>query len=266
MANNRPGYAGTLAATGSIIWDLAAAATDSGGFAAVGLQISGTWVGTVAFEATIDGTNWFSVTGLPIGSTTGATGATANGQWKFPAAGWHSFRARCSAYTSGTITATMQATVSADSAETIVNANVTADSELSAAAALADATSNPTTSMIGANLLGWNGATWDRVRVQTFRVDVATVTINSIATVWTPTSGKKFRLLGGSISVSAAASVLFEDNAAAAFVFRTPKLLADTPYNFDLGNGKLSATTNNVLKATGSANCTLVGTLYGTEE
>lgn len=37
------------------------------------------------------------------------------------------------------------------------------DTELPAAAALADGAANPTTPMVGANLLGWNGTTWDRV-------------------------------------------------------------------------------------------------------
>ena len=130
-------------------------------------------------------------------------------------------------------------------------------------AAPSDAATNPST-----GLSGFNGVTWDRVRVQSFRVDLSAVSITSIATVWTPTSGKKFRLMGGSISVSAAVSVLFEDNSAGAgnFVWRTPKLFIDTPYNFDLGNGKLSAAANNVLKATSSAAATITGTIYGVEE
>lgn len=98
--------------------------------------------------------------------------------------------------------------------------------------------------------------------------DQSAVTITTIATVWTPASGKKIRIMGGSISVSAAVNVLFEDNSAGAanFVWRTPKLLADTPYFFDLGNGKLLSAINNVLKATSSAAATLTGTLYGIEE
>ena len=142
------------------------------------------------------------------------------------------------------------------------------DSELPTAAALADAATNPTAPMIGANLQGYNGATWDRVRVQNIRKDMSAVTITTIATLWTPASGKKFRLMGGSFSVSAACSVLFEDNSAGAgnFVWRTPKLVADTPYNFDLGNGKLSAVADQVLKATSSAAATITGTLYGVEE
>jgi len=134
---------------------------------------------------------------------------------------------------------------------------------------LQDADPIPSGIRVGAVLLARNGSTLDIVRVQTTRVDLSSVSIASIATVWTPTTGKKFRLMGGSISVSVAGSVLFEDNSAGAgnFVWRTPKLSADTPYNFDLGNGKLSATTNNVLKATSSvASGTIIGTLYGTEE
>jgi hypothetical protein len=96
--------------------------------------------------------------------------------------------------------------------------------------------------------------------------DQATVAIGSIATVWTPATGKKVRLMGGYISVSAAVSILFEDNAAGTTVFRTPKLLADTPFVFDLGNGILLSHANDVLKATSSAAANLTGTLYGREE
>jgi hypothetical protein len=92
------------------------------------------------------------------------------------------------------------------------------------------------------------------------------VSITAIATVWTPAAGKKFRLMGGCISVSAAASVLFEDNSAGTDVYQSPLLLAATPYNFDLGDGVLSAAINNVLKATASAAATISGTLYGIEE
>lgn len=98
--------------------------------------------------------------------------------------------------------------------------------------------------------------------------DQSTVAIGSIATVWDPGAGVKARFMGGSISVSAACNVLFEDNSAGAanFLFRTPKLVADTPYNFDLGPlGKLLAA-GHVVKATSSASANLLGTLYGCEE
>lgn len=143
---------------------------------------------------------------------------------------------------------------------------LTVDTELPAAAALADGLSNPTTPMDGACLLVFNGATWDRLRAANVHKDLSAVSIGSIATVWTPASGKKVRLMGGTISLSAAASILFEDNSAGTTVWRTGKLLADTPYNFDLGQGVLLAAANNVLKATSSASASVTGTLYGTEE
>ncbi len=98
--------------------------------------------------------------------------------------------------------------------------------------------------------------------------DMSAVTINSIATVLTPASGKKLRILGGTFSVSADASVLFEDNTSttANYVFRSPLLLAKTPYNFWMGNGRLLSAADNVLKATGSASCTITGVIYYSEE
>ena len=59
------------------------------------------------------------------------------------------------------------------------------DTELPTAAALADNAANPTTPMIGANLMVWDGATWDRgaslavvgsgvITASTLRVDLAT--------------------------------------------------------------------------------------------
>ncbi len=98
--------------------------------------------------------------------------------------------------------------------------------------------------------------------------DMAAVTINSIATVLTPATGKKLRILGGTFSLSADASVLFEDNSnsAANYVFRSPLLLAKYPYTFSLGNGRLLSAVNNVLKATGSASATITGVIYYAEE
>jgi len=94
--------------------------------------------------------------------------------------------------------------------------------------------------------------------------DMSAVTINSIATVLTPTTGKKLIIMGGTFSLSADASVLFEDNSAATanFIFRSPILLAKTPYTFTLGTGKPLSAVNNVLKATGSASAAITGVIY----
>jgi hypothetical protein len=62
---------------------------------------------------------------------------------------------------------------------TTVTGTVTVDTEMPAAAALADAVANPTTPSVGAYLIGYNGTTWDRLRSTTangLAVDVTRVT------------------------------------------------------------------------------------------
>lgn len=102
---------------------------------------------------------------------------------------------------------------------------------------------------------------------QALRGDVSAVAIGSIATVLTPTSGKTLVFLGGYIGLSAAASVLFEDNSAATanFIFRTPLLAINTPFFFDIGKPRVLAAADYVLKATSSASASITGTLFYAE-
>lgn len=73
------------------------------------VQITGTWVATVVFEASVDGTNFFSVNAIVPTTGAIAASATANGQWLVSVAGYNRFRVRCSAYTSGTIVVSIEA-------------------------------------------------------------------------------------------------------------------------------------------------------------
>ena len=66
------------------------------------IQISGTWVGTVQFEGTVDGTNWASLLMTPLAGGATVTSATGNNVWTFAAA-LVGVRVRCSTFTSGTI-------------------------------------------------------------------------------------------------------------------------------------------------------------------
>ena len=91
-------------------WNLTAAAptTDnlspSDAFAGiVGLQITGTWTGTVTFQGTINGSTWVSVLAVPSDSTTAVTTTTANGIWRIDAAGYQAVRANFTTPTSGTV-------------------------------------------------------------------------------------------------------------------------------------------------------------------
>ncbi len=87
---------------------------ESGTYAVVALQVTGTFVGTVTFECTIDGANWVPLEMKSIGaSVTVATSATAPGIWVATVLGLSQVRARVSAYTSGSVT--VQGRLSANS-------------------------------------------------------------------------------------------------------------------------------------------------------
>jgi len=72
--------------------------------AAVALQVTGIFVGTITFEATLDGTNWTAHQGVNTANGDVSTTTTGTGIFIVPVTGMKQFRARVSAYTSGTIT------------------------------------------------------------------------------------------------------------------------------------------------------------------
>jgi len=74
------------------------------------LQISGTFVATVTFEGSVDGTNWINIVGTNKNDGSQDATATAAGIFIFDIPGLALFRARISAYTSGAVTATATGT------------------------------------------------------------------------------------------------------------------------------------------------------------
>lgn len=123
----------------------------------------------------------------------------------------------------------------------------------------------------------WNGSAFYAVRApDIFKPMPASglswplgVVAGTGVTVWTPASGKKFRLMGFEISVSAAAALYFCDNAVGTVIWRTGILQANARISFgpaDLGNGILSSAADNVLKVDASANVDITGTVWGVEE
>lgn len=77
-----------------------------GSYASLTLQVQGITTATITWEATIDGTNWIAIQAIPLATGTAATTTTADGLFRVNVTGLVSFRARISAYTSGTITVT----------------------------------------------------------------------------------------------------------------------------------------------------------------
>ena len=65
------------------------------------IQISGTWSGTISFEAFADGGNFVAINGSAINGTALVTSTTTNGIFRFNTAGIIRLQARFSAYTSG---------------------------------------------------------------------------------------------------------------------------------------------------------------------
>ena len=160
------------------------------------------------------------------------------------------------------------------------------DTELPAAAALADNLANPTTPQIGADSLLWNptNAQWERARTPViWKVVNATAAGNTA--LWTPTAGKKFRLMGcivnvsGGVGLAAAGEEVIELRDSATVVLRVAVRLpaaAGVVVGTDLieqldfpGNGYLSAAANNVLNVNLGTAVTagnVVVNAWGTEE
>jgi len=68
----------------------------------VTLQVSGTFSGTLTFEATSDGTNWNTATLTKMSDNSAVTSTTSTGQFTFSNGGALQVRARATAWTSGT--------------------------------------------------------------------------------------------------------------------------------------------------------------------
>ena len=103
----------------------------------------------------------------------------------------------------------------------------------------------------------------------TFKViDAVAITAGTPATVWTPASGKKVRLLGWFLSSSAAAGLEFQDSGSAGTVIAQTPLLAaagghDAP---SIGEGVILAAADNTLDLDVTANATVSGMVFGVEE
>ena len=78
-------------------------------FGGLSVQISGITSATITFEGTVDGANWVAQRAVNKATGAVATTATADGIYLFDVVGIRKFRARISAYVSGTIKATANA-------------------------------------------------------------------------------------------------------------------------------------------------------------
>lgn len=82
---------------------------DVGDYTYAGVQLTGTWTGTVTFEVSIDGVTFVAFNMTPSNSGTDASTSSGNGGWSKLVAGYKLMRARFSTASSGSVTASLWA-------------------------------------------------------------------------------------------------------------------------------------------------------------
>lgn len=238
----------------------------------VDLAISAT--ATVTFEGAGEAGTYVAIDAFYMTSKQVSSTATASGLYFVNVAGLKTVRVRISAYTSGTVTATGRATtlmtpllqaaiLGAYSGNNFVALNGQGQNS--------DGFSSVNSLAVLGFQFGYTATNnWDRVRVATIVKDIAStaVTAGTPAAVWTPASGKKFRLLGWSLSLSVAGSIIFKYGAGNTTLFRTPAVAAagitSNPPGF--GNGTMPNAADDVLKVDVTASGNVAGHVFGIEE
>lgn len=106
---------------------------DTSGMGVLNVAVTGTFVGTVAFEVQDASGAWNAIYGQVPGTPDLATTTTSTGVWIVRVTGFSGFRARISAYTSGSITAAAFAENSAPQTaiQNVNQATATAGEDLS---------------------------------------------------------------------------------------------------------------------------------------
>ena len=115
-----------LQAAGSFAALNATVACYCDGASTVSFSVSGTYVGTLTAEGTVDGTNWDAIPVKPMnaaGIYVLTLASAATGRWMGPVGQFSQVRLRMSAYTSGTAAVTLLASNGAVSIEAFLRAS-----------------------------------------------------------------------------------------------------------------------------------------------
>jgi hypothetical protein len=84
-----------------------------GGMSRVGINLSGTWTGTVSFKGSFDGVNFVALSVTPFASGTTVQSATGNGNWFVDVQNYLVIQVVFTTLTTGTATVTMASAVDA---------------------------------------------------------------------------------------------------------------------------------------------------------
>jgi hypothetical protein len=241
------------------------------------------------FELSDDGgATWYPTLGQRMDSNVASATPSQNTAtqlaYLIDTPGATNLRVRVTAFTAGGTSPTIRITPSsAPMAPQTVGAVVTNSAGFAVAVVTAaDALANQVVLGAGAFGFAYNGATWDRLRTPNVFKRGG---LNGAGNVWTPASGKKFRLMraylyiGGGATMAAAAfnAITLTDGGTtiplAGFDVYVPNAVPASPsppiqIALDFGNGYLSTAANNILAVVMSALATgfLDIGVWGTEE
>jgi hypothetical protein len=132
LASDQPAIPITLSASSDLIGSgtlgalNATVAINTQGRSNISITVTGTWVATLSFEATVDSTNWFSILGIELPAKTESSSITTNKNIIIPCGSFAQVRIKATAYTSGTATVTYDASVGANDLDPTYGNNNTA--------------------------------------------------------------------------------------------------------------------------------------------
>lgn len=174
--------------TGTLTTSTTTLAINTGDLSGVGISITGTWAGTITFQGTIDGTNWFTIYGYQLPDSSYSYTTTANGQFFCCGAGLKQVQLSAS-LSSGTATVGMLATNNSPiSTAQIRNTTLSATGTITATQA-----SGAVWNVLLGTSTNTIGSVLDTPSPDVYSYQTITIAANASA-VWTPCS--YFALLG----------------------------------------------------------------------
>lgn len=115
--------------------------------------------------------------------------------------------------------------------------------------------------------LTFNGQVLSRARTPGKFISVNALSIATETTVWTPASGRRFRLMGYNLTGTGAQNIVLKDNTAGTTILVIPGVtIGQLNFSPQMGNGILSIAANNVLTANAGGTNAISGYFFGTEE
>lgn len=162
---------------------------------AASVVITGTFSGTLQFEASVDGVTFSAIPGTPVTGGSTVTSVTSTGSWTFSVGALSILRVRASAFASGTAVVTLvSSTARSASAGSGSGGSFTAGGDLSGTSSSQEVTGLLSNALpaLSTGYLNWTGSVWalnavsggvSSVTGTTNQIDVATGTTTPVISI-----------------------------------------------------------------------------------